>query len=116
MDKLFTLFTLMKTRNGVYYDLTKSTYKFKVSDTGMTFIFSSDLHMLKFEDQLQQNRDEHNTKFKARYRMDFNMKVLPDLGLYRKIESRGFLVINEGGQKLCLESLQLNGEKATPKS
>jgi hypothetical protein len=106
----------MKTRNGIYYDLSKSTYKHKVNDTGMTFIFSSDLHMLKFEDQYKANRIDHNLKFKARFRIDVDMKVLPDLLLYKKIETRGFLVINEGGQRLCQENVLLIGEKATPKS
>lgn len=116
MDKLFTLLYHMKTRNGIYYDFTKSTYKFKVPDTNMTFVFSSDLHLVKFEDQYKKNRDEHNTKFKARFGFTFDSKVLPDLGLYRRIEKRGFLVYNEGGQKVCQESLILSGEKATLKS
>jgi hypothetical protein len=105
----------MRTRNGIYYDLTKSCYKFKIPDTNMTFIFSSDLHLVKFEEQYKDNRNEHNLKLKVRYGMEFNMKVFPDLMLYRRIEKRGFLVLNEGGIKICQENLLLSGEKATLK-
>lgn len=106
----------MRTRNGIYYDLSKSTYRFKVPDTNITFVFSSDLHMIKFEDQFKENRNDFNVKQKARYRIDITMKVLPDILLYKKIETRGFLMVNEGGQVLCQENLKLIGEKATPKS
>lgn len=106
----------MVTRNGIFYDLSKSVYKLKIVDTGMIFVFSSDLHRTKFEEQQMKNRHEHNIKMTARYRINFRMTVLPDLLLYKKIETRGFLVINEGGQKLCQENLLLIGEKATAKS
>jgi hypothetical protein len=106
----------MKSRNGVYYDLKESTYKFRVPDTNLIFIFSSDLHMIKFEDQYQAHRKEHNTKFISRFRLNISMSVLPDLILYKKIETRGFLVINERGIKICQENLLLIGEKATLKS
>jgi hypothetical protein len=105
----------MITRNGIYYDLNKSTFKFKTPDTKMTFVFSSDLHMIKFEDQYTQNRIEQNIKLTARFRFNIKTTVLPDLLLYKKIETRGFLVFNERGQKLCQESLILTGEQATPK-
>lgn len=106
----------MKTRNGIYYDLTKSTYKFKVPDTGVVFIFSSDLHLCKFEEKYKQNRVEINLKLRARFGVKIETKTLPDVLLYKKIETRGFLMVNEGGQKLWLENLELNGEKVTLKS
>lgn len=106
----------MKTRNGIYYDLKVSSYKFKVPDTNVTFVFSSDLHMIKFEDQYNAHRVEFNTKLRARYRVDVDMKVLPDIVLYKKIETRGFLIVNEGGKRICPENLKLDGEKVTPKS
>jgi hypothetical protein len=106
----------MKTRNGIYYDLTLSTYKFKVPDTNITFVFSSDLHMMKFEDQYKANRNDHNLKLKARFRINVDMKVMPDVLLYKKIETRGFLMVNEGGHRICQEQLILIGEKATLKN
>jgi hypothetical protein len=106
----------MRTRNGIYYDLTKSSYKYRIPDLPVTLVFSSDLHKLKFIENYQQNRQEQNLKFKARYRLECDLKLLHDMALYRKIETRGFLVINEGGQKLCQENLILNGERVMPRS
>lgn len=106
----------MVTRNGIYYDLTKSTYKFKTPDTHVTYVFSSDLHLVKFEDNYLENRKEQNIKFKARFRLNTHLNTLADLLLYMKIEQRGFLVVNERGQKLCHENLILSGEQATQKS
>lgn len=110
------LFCIMKSRNGIYYDLTKSVYKFKVPDTNITFVFSSDLHMIKFEDQFMVNRYDHNLKLRSRTRINVFMTSLPDVLLYKKIETRGFLIINEGGQRICQENLLLTGEKLTLKS
>lgn len=106
----------MKTRNGVFYDLNQSTYKFKVPDTNITLVFSSDLRMCKFEDQYLQHRITHNIKQKARFGFNIDEKVKPDLMLYKKIEKVGFLIINEWGRKICHENLLLTGETATQKS
>jgi YHS domain-containing protein len=106
----------MVTRNGVYYDLSHSKYKYKVPDTGVTFMFSSDLHLVKFQDQQEDNRKEVNIRFTSRFKLNVDLKILPDLILYRKIETRGFLIINERGQKICPENLILSGEQVTLKS
>jgi YHS domain-containing protein len=104
----------MVTRNGIYLDLTKSPYK--VTTNGMTFYFSSDLHMLKFEDRLHESRQEIDLKLTSRFRVAVKFPALADLTLYQKIETRGFLVINDKGIKLCRENLILNGGTATLKS
>ena len=106
----------MKTRNGIFYDLSKSNYKYCVPDTGLTFVFSSDLHWTKFEEQFKQNREEFNIKYQARFRINLRFTSLPDILLYKRIEKRGFLMLNERGQKIWQENLILVGEKATPKS
>lgn len=106
----------MKTRNGIYYDLTKSAYKYYSKEIGLTFVFSSDLYLCKFEEQFKQHREDFNLKHTVRYKVEVDFKVLPDIILYRKIEKRGFLILNERGQALCLKNLILNGEKATPKN
>jgi len=104
------------TRNGIYYRLDTSKYRFKVPDTNITFVFSSDLHLCKFEERYKSNREEQNIKFNARYRINVDTKVLPDILLYKKIETRGFLLIDEKGLKICQESLLLNGERVTQKN
>lgn len=103
----------MVTRNGIYLDLEKSPYKVKVN--GLTYYFSSDLHMLKFQDRLQETRKEIDLKLTARYRVAIRFPALADLTLYQKIETRGFLVVNERGVKICKENLILNGGTLTLK-
>jgi hypothetical protein len=105
----------MITRNGIYYDLSQSPYKIRISDTRLQFIFSSDLHMLKFKDKIMENRMETNARLTARYHIPVNFPVLADLILYQRIETRGYLVFNEKGVELCKESLILNGGIATLK-
>lgn len=105
----------MKTRNGIYYDLTKSTYSFISKELNLIFMFSSDLYLCKFEEQFKEHRKEFNLKYSVRFKFDVNFTLLPDLILYRKIEKRGFLIYNQKGATLCLENLILNGEKATLK-
>lgn len=106
----------MRTRNGIFYDLSKSVYKKLVPDTMITFIFSSDLHLTKFEEQYKQHREEFNLKYQARFRVHLNLTVFPDILLYKRIEKRGFLLVNERGQKICQENLTLNGERAMLKN
>lgn len=106
----------MVSRNGIYYDFTKSVYRYKMEDTQVTFIFSSDLHLTKFEEQFRQHRIDFNMKLKSRYKLNIEVTLFADLVLYTKVETRGFLVINEGGQKICPQNLILNGEKVTRKS
>ena len=106
----------MITRNGIYYNLELSHYKFKVPDTNMVFIFSSELHLFKFEDRYIDNRKDFNTKQRSKYRMNIQSIVLPDVLLYKKLESRGFLIVDERGNKICLENLICYGEKVMPKN
>jgi len=107
---------MTRTRNGVYYDLTKSAYKFKPPGSNNTFIFSSDLHLVKFQEQYLLHREEFNRKMYARYRLMVEFTVLADIVLYVKIETRGFLIISGEGEKLWQENLILNGEQAMRKN
>ena len=101
----------MKTRNGIYYDLTKSTYNYVDKETKLIYSFSSDLHLCKFEERKSRHRKEFNLKFGVRFKVDINFKTLPDLILYRRLETRGFLILDERGQPICQENLILGGEK-----
>jgi hypothetical protein len=105
----------MKTRKGIFYDLSHSTYKIHLEDTNTTFKFSSNLYLMKFIDQYKQHRIEFNLKLKTRYKIDVNFIKYADLVLYRQIETRGFLIIRDGDIKLCQESLLLDGEKMIQK-
>lgn len=106
----------MKTRNGIYYDLNESVYKHHSKEMGLTFVFSSDLYLCKFEEQFKLHRKDFNLKHSVRFKINVNFKVLPDIILYSKIEKRGFLILSERGQALCQNDLILNGERVTLKS
>ena len=103
----------MRTRAGVFYDLRLSTYYTVIGE--LKYMFSSDIHLTKFLEQLTPHRKEFNERLRIRYKINTEFKVYPDIVLYKKIESRGFLICNHEGVKLCLENLLLIGEKATRK-
>ena len=101
----------MITRNGVVYDLTLSTFKYKNGD--LTFVFSSKLHLDKFKKKLKENRDIINYSLTKRFNIHVDVSELADIVLYRKIETRGFLIVTSEGKELCQKSIQFVGGKAT---
>lgn len=103
---------MMRTRNGVYYDLNKSIYKHTCN--GLTFIFSSRLHLNKFIDRQKEHRKAINASLSNRFNIMVDFPLLADIVLYRKIETRGFLVIDKEGNKLCQRHLKCGGESVTP--
>lgn len=101
----------MISRNGVYYDLQLSNFRYKVGD--LTFVFSSQLHLDKFKKKLKENRDIINYSLSKRFKMAVDVSQLADIVLYRKIETRGFLIITGEGKQLCQKCIIFNGGKVT---
>lgn len=97
----------MITRNGVCYDLTKSTFTETVN--GLTFVFSSQLHLDKFLSKLHENRDIVNYSLSRRFNLSVDVSQLADIVLYKKIETRGFLIVTNEGKQLCRENLKYVG-------
>lgn len=104
----------MLSRNGVFYDLQVSTYRTKVD--GLTFVFSSKLHLEKFKKKYRENRDIVNYSLSRRFGVAVDVSQLADVVLYRKIETRGFLIVTNEGNELWLETLRYVGGKATFKN
>ena len=102
------------TRNGVCYDLPRSTYRIKVD--GLTYVFSSKLHLDKFKAKLKENRDIVNYSLTRRFNVAVNVSQLADVVLYKKIETRGFLIVTNEGNELCQENLKFVGGTATHKN
>lgn len=98
----------MKTRNGVYYNLALSEYRETVN--GLTFVFSSQIHKDKFLEKLNENRDIINYSLSKRFKMKIDLNLLADIVLYKKIESRGFLILKEDKEikpeNLCFKNGQ----------
>ena len=104
----------MITRNGVCYDLKKSTFKTTIN--GLTFVFSSRLHLDKFKKKVRENRDIVNYSLTRRFNVDVDVSQLADIVLYKKIETRGFLIVTNEGKELWQENLKFVGGTATRKN
>ena len=107
------------TRSGVAYDLTISPhhhYTYYHDGTRLEFVFSSDYYRSMFIDKLEDNREEVSEKLSKRYKLNIRFDKLADIKLYEKVEKRGFLIIEEGEQFSCPDSLRLNGESKTLKN
>lgn len=102
----------MLTKNGVYYDLEQSTFRY--TDNGLTYVFSSKLHLQKFKSKLSESRDIVNYSLSKRFNFPVDVSQLADLVLYRKIETRGFLILTSEGKLLCQNSIKFVGGKAIP--
>jgi hypothetical protein len=82
----------------IYHDIKETIFKF---DTGVnTFYFSSELNMKKFRDKIIENRKRISDSLSNRFNMAIDNYNLSDVVLYRKIEKRGFLIMNEKGEIL----------------
>lgn len=103
------------TRNGVCYDLSISEYRFTEGE--LTFVFSSKLHLEKFKKKLRENRDIVNYSLSKRFGFTVNVSYLADVVLYKKIETRGFLIVTNEGKELCQRSnLKFVGGKVIPQN
>ena len=103
----------MITRNGVCYDFNISEYRHTVN--GLTFVFSSQLHLDKFKSKLRENRDIVNYSLSKRFNIHTDVSQLADVVLYRKIETRGFLIVTHEVKKLWQNNaIKYVGGKAIP--
>lgn len=104
----------MKSRKGIFYDLNVSEYRATINN--ITYVFSSELHKQKFIERVKDNRENINSKLTKRYGIEIENNILADLILYKSVETRGYLVINGVGEKLCKETVKLDGVKVTKKN
>ena len=81
----------MLSRRGICYDLEKSHYR--STQKNLVYVFSSQLHMERFEEKLNENRETINKSLTKRFNVSIDVSTLADLVLYKKIETRGFLVV-----------------------
>lgn len=101
----------MISRNGVVYDLSVSSYRHTVG--GLTYVFSSKLHLDKFKKKLKENRDIINYSLTKRFNITVDVSQLADIVLYRKIETRGFLIVTGEGNELCQNNITYGGGEVT---
>ena len=102
----------MITRNGICYDFSLSEYRTTVNN--LTFVFSSQLHLDKFKQRLKENRETINRSLTKRFDYCVDVTALADIVLYKKIETRGFLIVTNEGKELWQKSnIRYGGGKAT---
>jgi hypothetical protein len=83
------------TLKGIYHNLKESEYV--VSNSEITFFFSSELYLTKFMNGYKDNRKKlmERTK-KETSHVNLNLNTLSDITLYKTIEKRGFLARLKG--------------------
>ena len=55
----------------------------------------------KFMKRKDENREFINASLSRRFGFDIDVSALADIVLYRKIETRGFLIVTSEGIELC---------------
>lgn len=105
-------------RNGIANNLHVTPFTKKIlyaSNNYLIFCFSSKLYLNKFNERLEENRKKINTSLSGRFGFTVENDVLCDIKLYSSIEKRGFLLKNHKEGFECLESIILDGKRATAK-
>lgn len=80
----------MKTRRGIFWDLTESNISYQAE--GLTFYFSSNFNKMRFEKDYRNYIITESNKLFNKYRVPFNFNLFLILAKYRSIEKRGFRV------------------------
>ena len=101
------------TRSNIAYNLEVSPHEFEVEykdGETLTFIFSSELYMNKFFDQIEDNRQRISKSLSKRFDFKIENDKLSDIRLYTLIEKRGFLIKKKDVVFKCLEDITLSGQ------
>ena len=106
------------TRNGVAKDLAKSPYIFTemIGNQRLDLYFSSRLHLQNFSQKRGDNYNMIYNYIYKRFKYQIDCRLLADLNLYQKIETRGFYVRLNKEVYLCPNNIILNGENKMKKS
>lgn len=97
----------------ICYNLAKTPYKANIEN--LCFCFSSEKHLQKFKERIKENRDYINRSLSRRFGVEIRVDCLADILLYRKIETRGFLLYDDKGAKITWQKLLMNGLKPEQK-
>lgn len=103
------------TRGGICHDLkvspfTVTTYYQNANDY-ITYVFSSELHRVKFLERMDAHREKIEISLTKRFGYSFKHNLIADIQLYQLIENRGFLIQINGVNIECLNNIALDGSK-----
>lgn len=93
----------MKTIRGIYLNLDESDYIFTTH--GLTFYFSSKVYLEKFKSIHKSFIDNETQKIAIKYKVNINISLMLLISLYKKIEKRGFKVIDAINNKELTNNL-----------
>ena len=85
-------------RSIVYNDISKSIFSHKVGD--LIFYFSSEFNKRRFVDGYLYYINDEKHKIENKYNIQFDMPNLLLISYYKKIEKRGYRVINNKTNEL----------------
>lgn len=105
-------------RGGVAYDLNLSPFKVEVKhgEDKITFKFSSELNVKRFEDKLKEHRETIKKSLSNRFNMGIDIPIISDIVLYSKVEKRGFLILMNEEEYKCQNIIKLTGVKKIQKN
>ena len=101
------------TRSGIAHDLTISPYKFTIKydeNDQLTFVFSSEFYLNKFESKIKDHRTKINSSISQRFGFNIKLNKLADIKLYEKTETRGFLIRGKEDDYSCISTIELDGK------
>lgn len=87
----------MKSKRGVYLDIYESDYFYDLD--GIRYYFSSQLYLNKFKENVINYVNENSIKLKLRYKINLNFDLFFTLSYYKKVEKRGFRVVDISSEK-----------------
>lgn len=93
----------MKTENGIYLDLKESEYK--VLKCGLVFYFSSKFYMEKFKKNVENYTHDEMLKLYNKYKVSSNFKIYLMIAFYKKIEKRGFRIVDKVNKRELEENI-----------
>lgn len=82
----------MKTVRGIELDLKKSEYKYSLYN--FTFYFSSEFYLNNFKNNVTFFSEIESVKIKNKYKVFIDLNIYLTFVYYKRIEKRGFYVIN----------------------
>ena len=105
------------TRRGICKTLEYSPYFVKITYgvEELMYVFSSQLHLDKFNKKLKENRNKINYSLSKRFGFDIIENMIADISLYIKTENRGFLIKGNGDFK-WQNTIRLDGVKLMSKN
>lgn len=100
------------TANGVVKNIECSPYV--VQSHNIQYFFSSELHLKKFMEKTKSYSEEVAESLSRRFKVNVNFDILAELALYKKIETRGFVVkyydpIKCEVVEVCENNIRLDG-------